>query len=394
MMESKRCVLVVDDDDTVRQHLVAVLAREGVDVVAVESGPDALAYATTHSVDVILLDVVMPGMDGFETCRRLKADPRTAPIPVIIVSALEASDTLIRGVDAGAEEFVSKPVNPAELRARVRSMLRVKRQLDALVAANQDLVRLRRQHATLSAFLVHDLKSPLSIILMSADAFQDDGLPAEVREAGADVMAAASEMNSMVMDLLDVVRSGLDRLEPNLEAVQVDELVERAVAAIRPLASAKRVAIETTSPAVGTMTGDRELLRRMVTNLLDNGIKYAPAGSTIRLELSLDGARFELRQRDTGAGVCASERERIFDRDARCDSHGNAHGRQGRGLGLAFCRLAAEAHGGRIWVEDNTPSGSMFCVSIPQPPLPSSMSVALQPASLDQNTMVATIVSA
>jgi signal transduction histidine kinase len=368
-MSRKQCVLVVDDDELARETLSSLLAREGVDVAEASSGAEALAYAAAHPVDTILLDVMMPGMTGFETCRRLKADPRLAAIPVIFVTALDQHKDVLEGLDAGAEEFVSKPVNRTEMRARVRSMLRMKRQYDALQEANEHLARLQRLREEMASFLVHDLKNPLAIITANASFCRDRSLPPTVREAATDIVDAAKMMDRMVMDLLDVARSDQEALRPDLGDVPVGDLIAEVVDTLKPLSSARRIEIAVTGDTTAKARCDRDLICRVVTNLLDNGLKYAPKATGISIELAIRPGSFELRQGDAGRGIPAAERDRIFDRYRRVETHGDAHARTSRGLGLAFCRLAVEAHGGRIWVEDNEPHGTVFCFTIPQPPV-------------------------
>jgi signal transduction histidine kinase len=368
-MSRKQCVLVVDDDELARETLTSLLAKEPVDVAEAASGAEALAYAATHAVDTILLDVMMPGMTGFEACRRLKADPKLAPIPVIFVTALDSQHDLLEGLEAGAEEFVSKPVNRTEMRARVRSMLRMKRQYDDLQEMNQRLSRLHRLREEMASFLIHDLKNPLAIIAANASICKDRTLPPIVRESAADIADAAKMMDRMVMDLLDVSRADEEGLTPRPEAVAISELVDEVVDSLRPISSARRIKVTVSYGKVTTLEADRDLLRRVVTNFLDNGLKYAPTGSEICIDVTSHPGGVEIRQRDTGTGIPVADRDKIFDRYRRVETRGDAHARTSRGLGLAFCRLAVEAHGGRIWVEENAPKGTIFCFTLPQPPV-------------------------
>jgi two-component system, sensor histidine kinase and response regulator len=365
-MARRQCVLVVDDDELARETLVSMLTREPVDVVEASSGAQALEVAARQPVDAILLDVMMPGMTGFETCRRLKADPRLAPIPVIFVTALDSHKDLLEGFDAGAEEFVSKPVNRTEMRARVRSMLRMKAQYDALQEMNERLSHLSRLREEMASFLVHDLKNPLAIISANASLCRDRTLPLLVREAAADIAEASRTMDRMVMDLLDVARSDERGLAPRLGEVKIGEIVEETVEAQRSISSARKIKVSIVGDVEAVVRADRDLLRRVLANLLDNGLKYAPSGSAIEISTSIRDGVFELRQRDGGTGIAPADREKIFDRYRRVEKRGDSHARTSRGLGLAFCKLAVEAHGGRIWVEDAEPRGTIFCFTIPQ----------------------------
>jgi signal transduction histidine kinase len=359
-------VLVVDDNEASRETLQVILAREQVAVHAVDSGPAALAFLAEHHVDVLLLDVMMPGMDGFEVCRRMKADPALAPIPIILVTALDSTKDMLRGLESGAEEFVSKPVNRMELRARVRSMLRMKKHYDEARALAADLVELERKRQALTSFLVHDLKNPLAVIQMSAEyCLAVPNVTAPVRSAVADISQAVATLDRMVLDMLDVARSEESRLAVYREPVDVGALASDVVGAMRPLAVDRQIAIAVVDRAAAAVLVDRELTRRILANLLDNAVKYGPAGTEVSLEVERAEGALELRVRDSGRGIPVEARSRVFDRFARAELTGDQHRGRSRGLGLAFCRLAAEAHGGRIWIEDNVPAGAVFCVSLP-----------------------------
>jgi signal transduction histidine kinase len=359
-------VLIVDDNEASRETLAAILAREPVVVHAVDSGPAALEHAAKHATDVLLLDVMMPDMDGFEVCRRFKADARLAPIPIILVTALDSPKDMLRGLEAGAEEFVSKPVNRMELRARVRSMLRMKRHYDEAKQLAADLASLERKRNALTSFLVHDLKNPLAVIQMSADyCLAVASVTPPIRGAVADIAQAVATLDRMVLDMLDVSRSDDSRLAVYREPVDVGALAAVVVAAMRPLAADRRLAIAVEDRACAPVLVDRELVRRLIANLVDNAVKYAPAGTEVGVEVDLREAKLELCVRDLGKGIAPEAREHVFDRYARAEPAGDGNRGRSRGLGLAFCRLAAEAHGGRIWIEDNAPAGAVFCVELP-----------------------------
>jgi len=366
--DPKQVVLIIDDDELAREAMTSLLLREPVEVAVASSGEAGLAYAAANRVDVILCDVMMPGMDGMECCRRLKADPQLKSVPVILVTALDTPAEIARGLEAGAEEFVSKPVNRMEMRARVRSMLRLKRQHDELREANERLSRLHRHRERLASFLVHDLKNPLAIITANASFCVLPTQSADVRESMADIRDAVCTMDRMVMDLLDVAGGEDEGLPLKLSDVRLGERLRALIESFGPLMRARRITIQISDTTTERVCCDADLLVRVATNLLDNGLKYAPAGSELGVELTLSGGAFELRLRDSGQGIPAAERDRIFEKYQRVEGVEDTNARSSRGLGLAFCRMAVEAHGGRIWIEENQPCGTVFCFSIPQPP--------------------------
>jgi signal transduction histidine kinase len=277
------------------------------------------------------------------------------------------SRSLARPVGRLAE--LARAVATGNLDARME--LKGAKELRELGATFNEMVREvahQRRRDELASFLVHDLKSPLTSVLLQARMLAaDESLSPAAREGAGDVVAAAESVLGMVLDLLDVASSVDGQLVPQREDFDLGELVEqvRRGAAGRAALRRQRLAVAAEGPQ--RVVADRELLRRVLDNLLDNSFKYTPTGGTIGLEYRSPGpGEVELRVRDEGPGVPEAMRERIFDKYFRLDRDAFVHGRVSRGLGLVFCRAAVEAHGGRIWVEDNAPRGTTFCIRLPR----------------------------
>jgi signal transduction histidine kinase len=364
-------ILVVDDNRANLQVAEGHLVAAGYAVTLAESGMQGLALAQSHPPDLVLLDILMPGIDGLTTCRRLKELPLTRDIPVVFLTALSDLGSHQRALESGADDFLTKPINRTELLIRVRSLLWMKRLRDELsqgydlIRSQRDaLLRAQRQKEELAALVVHDLKNPLAAILANVQYLVGaQHLLGEDREALLDVFSSAQSMHRMVMNLLDISRSEDGSLVPRLIDIDCKQLVEDACNTVRRRSDERRIRIthDVTTP---TVQADGDLIRRLLENLLDNGIKYTPAGSTIHVMVHTVNERFmELRVLDEGLGIAPEHREAIFEKYIRLDE--NPEHNSSRGLGLAFCRLAAEAHGGRIWVEPNPLRGSAFCVQLP-----------------------------
>ena len=365
-------ILVVDDNAANREVAEGHLVSAGYAVVLAAEGEEGIAAFKQRSPDLVLLDILMPGMDGFEACRRLKAMSGGRDVPVVFLTALGDLGSHQKAIESGADDFLTKPINRTELLIRVRSLLWVKRLKDELtlgydlIRSQRDaLLQAKRQKEELSALVVHDLKSPLTVILSNVHYLKDAKLNAEERDAMRDVLSSAESMHRMVMNLLDISRSEDGTLVPRLEEIDFGALVERVCDAVRRRIEDRNLKL-TYEGAVSRLRADKDLLQRLVENLIDNGIKYTPAGGSINVRVRpVEGESVELRVDDDGPGVPEEFRERIFEKYVQLDRDVQAHARSSRGLGLAFCRLAAESHGGRIWVEANPPKGSTFCVRIP-----------------------------
>ena len=368
----KGVVLVVDDNQQNRALAQATLEQEGYQVVLAESGEEALRRFQERTPDCMLLDVRMPGMDGPELCRRLRALPGGKDVPVVFLTALRDVDTFEAAVAAGGDDFVTKPVQPTEMALRVHTAVKVRR-LDATNKENfellrrqrDDLMRLSLQKERLSSFVIHDLKNPVSTVDLLAQLLQrDKTLAPQARETANAIRVEVSSLMRLILNLLDISRSEEGALTIAPVGFELATLVSAVVDNLQVHAQAKQISLE--SEVVGAeLRADPDLLRRVLENLVENALRHAPQGSKVLLSLRHHPAELELRIADQGRGIPAAMREAIFGRFVQAERQDAALSRTGRGLGLTFCRLAVEAHGGRIYVEDGEP-GAVFCVRLPR----------------------------
>jgi two-component system, sensor histidine kinase and response regulator len=367
-------VLVIDDDGMNRALAEVVLGSAGYAVTLAENGAAALASFAERLPDLVLLDVVMPVMDGFETCRRLRVLPNGADVPILFLTANSDLRAQQKALESGADDFLTKPLNRTELLIRVRSLIRIRRMHVQLLrnyqvirTQNEALRRTQHQKQELTDLIVHDLKSPLTGIYTNAEfALSLPSLPEPARGALHDVVTGVQTMLRIVLNLLDVSRSEDGVLAPTFTEVDLVALVEQVRGTVRRRAEAEdRKFVVRSEPSSLLVRGDSDLLRRLLENLIDNSLNHAPPNTSVALDVTRAENTVRIAVRDEGEGVPMVHRERIFDKYAQVHRQGAAKIRSSRGLGLAFCRLAAEAHGGRIWVEDNAPTGSAFVVELP-----------------------------
>jgi two-component system, sensor histidine kinase and response regulator len=367
-------VLVIDDNEQNRALARATLELEDFEVILAKSGEEGLSAFEAHAPDCVLLDVRMPGMDGFETCRRMRALPGGDAVPIVFLTASRDVDTFDRAQQAGGSDFVTKPVQPTEMVLRVQAALKVRR----LDASNQeyfelvrrqrdDLMRLQLQKERLSSFVVHDLKNPVNGIDLLAQLLQrDKSLPAEARETAGAIRSEVASLLRLLLNLLDINKSEEGVLTANKSPVDLGALGRAIIDTAQVRARAREVQLVLDVDGVGTVPADTDLLRRVLENLLENALRYAPKGSRITVSARTHGEAVELRIADEGQGVPVELRDSIFERFVQlATSKDRMVPRTGRGLGLTFCRLAVEAHGGRIYVEDAAP-GAVFCILLPQ----------------------------
>jgi len=368
-------VLVVDDHPANRELARATLEDEGHVVHLAEGGTAALETFARIAPDCVLLDIRMPDMDGFETCRRMRALPGGAETPIIFITALRDVDAFDHAQAVGADDFLTKPVRPTELIIRVSAALKLRRVTaerhelyDLLRRQRDDLMRATLQHERLTAFLVHDLKNPVAGMQLAADLLLRFPEPAErVVDIAERIKREAQGLLRMIMELLDISRADAGSMTIARTPLDLCTLVGETLESMAPAAESNEVTLEADVGA-WRAHADAHLVRRVLENLVDNAIRHAPPGTRVQVKtapLEPDrGTGVYLRVSDAGRGVPAELRERIFDRFVQADAPAAARARTNRGLGLAFCKLVAEAHGGAIWVEDATP-GASFVVRLP-----------------------------
>lgn len=387
-------ILVVDDNPTNLDLLSGLLQDHQFHVRAVTSGRLALTVARTFKPALILLDINMPQMNGFEVCTQLKADPATCDIPVIFISALDETIDKVRAFEVGGVDYVTKPFQIEEVLARVNSQLRIARlqhelieKNAALTQANADLSASRQElaeaniqlremaeiKANFTAMLVHDLKSPLSVVKATLDFLSIDG-DVVAGPYGALVHASVktiSKILAMIGELLEVFRTDSKEIHLRRESVKFTEFLKEFLENTRIAAQSENLVLETTiSPNLPEMAIDVGKLERALSNLLSNAIKFTPAGGTISVEASevmhmqsgVGRTAVLIRISDTGEGIEPDVLPIIFDPYRQGQS---GKGRLGVGLGLAIVKRIVEAHGGTISATSQLGKGTTFTLLLP-----------------------------
>ncbi|TMG47297.1 MAG: response regulator [Chloroflexi bacterium] len=360
-------VLIVDDEIANVELLARRLEAIGCQTQVASSGERAIALARTEQPDLILLDVMMPGMDGWQTCRRLKSQPETADIPVIFVTARDRYEDLSKGFEVGGIDYITKPFEPIELAARVRSAIFTKRLQDELRKTAADLQRMEQSRKELIGMLGHDIRNLANSVVAFMQLVRMGQLEPGRREF--DELLRLSESNisellRMVNALLDVYKMEEGKLEAMPQVIALSALAERSIAQVVPEALAKGIELESSLPGNVAVFVDDGLIVRVLTNLLANAVKHTPTGGKVRIESVRDSAlegSIIVRVHDTGPGIAADDAPHIFDRFYQ----GAGRSRGGTGLGLAFCKLAVELHGGSIAVVNPGETGAIVQFTLP-----------------------------
>ncbi|MBN3961530.1 hybrid sensor histidine kinase/response regulator [Nostoc sp. NMS8] len=352
-------ILLVDDSADSLRLLQVTLKLKGYNVIIADSGAEALVKIAESPPDLVLLDVVMPDMDGYEVTRQIKHNSNLPFIPILLVTGSEKS-SVVKGLDAGADEFICKPVDKKELLARVRALLRLKHSMD------EQLFLIQRREDFVTR-LTHDLRTPL----IAADQFLKllqrgvfGNTLSAMRESLEQMAQSNQNLLSMVDTLLEVYQYEAGGKTLDFFIVDLWELCQQVVQELMPLANAKHLTLkavltEGTEASLARVRGDRLELRRLLTNLVGNAIRFSDAGSVeVRLNSTIQGVTIEVE--DTGIGMNPEEQLLLFDRFRQ-----GKHQRRGNGLGLYLSHQIVEAHQGNISVLSTVGKGSIFTVYLP-----------------------------
>lgn len=368
-------LLVVDDNEGNREVLSRLLKRQAYEVETAENGLQAMAKLESGSFDLVLLDIMMPEMDGYEVLEGIKADDRLRNIPVIMISALSELDSVARCIEIGAEDYLPKPFNPTLLKARIGASLEKKRTRDREIRYSEELQQnirrlqeLEKLRDDLTHMIIHDLRTPLTSMITGVTTLNVVGDLSESQKEIRDIALVGGEtLLGMINDLLDVDKLESGTMQLDSDVVAIDELVHSALGQVSSLLKNKELMIkEQVAAELPTLRGDESKLCRCLVNLLGNAIKFTPPLGTVTV-----GARhckeehsIEIWIGDTGEGIPPDSIDRIFEKFGQVESRQGGR-TMSTGLGLTFCKLAVEAHGGQIHVESVLGEGSKFSFTIP-----------------------------
>jgi two-component system sensor histidine kinase/response regulator len=366
-------ILVADDVPANVELLCDQLATLGYRVETATDGPSAVDAAFLKKPDLCILDVSMPagslGVEdrstGFEVCRRIKRDPRTSRIPVIFVTALNDTTDRVKAIEAGGDDFLTKPHNRQILGARLRSLLRLKFATDALEESYRKLRELEKVRDDLMKMIVHDLKSPLTSVLAALEMVLDGDFGAvsePQRRALGDAEAKAEDLLALIEDLLEVARIEEASIQLDVQPIAPGALLTEVLHEWEMrLAQEEATATMDVADDAPVFHADKGLIKRVFSNLIQNALTHSPRNVRIRVaarhDAATDGVLFTVA--DNGPGIPKEYHEIIFRKFEQAKTPSAPRVRSS-GLGLAFCKLAVEAHGGRIWVQSEEGKGSQF----------------------------------
>lgn len=380
-------ILLVDDDRTTRMMLRRAMNNEGYRVIEASDGIEGLEFYKQLKPDMVLLDAKMPGMDGFTCCTQIKAIAGGLGIPVLMITSLEDEDSVERAFEAGATDYITKPIHWAVLRRRVQRLLQEKqaeREILKALVQERELNELRSRIVTMVS---HEYRTPLTAILSSAELLEcywhkwDEQKRLKHLER---IQVAATHLTQLVADVLSINEVESGQIEFNPAPVNLKNICQEAIAELRlPTGSLHQINVTHYGDNFEVVL-DKKLLQQMLINILSNSIKYSPKGGEIELEsiyynpsqttdeqvLSLIEADFKnidspvtiFRVKDQGFGILPHEKGQIFNAFHRGSNVGTI---QGTGLGLAIAKKCVELHGGEIAIASEVGVGTTVTVTLP-----------------------------
>lgn len=373
-LEDINKILLVDDTPANLAILRETLAPEGYNLAFAANGEKALEIASHIRPDLILLDIMMPGMDGFETCRRLKSNEATRNIPIIFISAKNEPEDIVEGFHVGGIDYIVKPFRREEVLARVRTHL----QLQILALQRENLIadleeknqKLRELNDLKNKFLgmaAHDLRNPITaisgysgLLLTDKKSFSEE----KHDEFIGIINKTSQQMSSLVNDMLDisVIESG--KLELHLQRGQLGKLIEERIGLIGFTAGKKNIQIHKTIAPIPEILFDANRIGQVLDNLISNALKFSPPGSTVHVSLERKGDKACVSVKDEGAGIPLDEQSKLFQGFQKTSVRPTS-GEKSTGLGLAIAKKMVEAHHGTIGVSSKVGSGSIFSFELP-----------------------------
>lgn len=364
-------ILIADDDRAVRTLIAESLRCDGYTIFEASDGIQALEIALKENPDVVLSDWTMPHLEGVEFCRKLKADAQNLWTYFILVTARTGTEDRILGLDAGADDILSKPIMTDELRARVRTGLRVQSMHSKLVTQNTVLSKLNRFKSDMLAFASHEIKTPLAVLRISLEMLRMDIDNPESLGENLELLDTAEQqaiqLSELISTLLDLRKLEEGRMEFNLQPIDIREFIDKVIEQIAPLARLKRQYIGV-NHANAFVLADREKLQQVLLNLLSNACKYSPEDSRILVQTHRGPSDVLIGIIDEGPGIAEDKQSLLFRRYAQLAGEDQASDDRfkGTGLGLVLCQEFIHGMGGNIGVHSKQSRGSCFWVQVPQ----------------------------
>ena len=372
----KHKILIVEDKQENMDLLVYFLHPQGYEIISVYDGLSALKKVEEEHPDIILLDIMLPKMDGYEVCGRLKKDPETKFIPIIMLTALKELKDKVRALEVGADDFLTKPFENIELLARVKSLLRLKEYHDELQSKNlelaeknESLMRMDRFKEDLTNLIIHDMKNPLFVIQgnLQMMSMSMENVPPEIlKKYTQRIERSSQQLLRMVVNLLDISRIEEGTIDLKNDHANINEIIDEIIKRIKdhPENKNKEILVDLDSK-LPELTIDKSVMGRVFENLINFSItNLVDEGKVTITTAAVDDQRIQFITHDNGTQIPKNYHDKIFEKFSQTEIKDSGY-RVDRALGLTFCKMAVEAHKGSMWLDLENKVGNKFIIELP-----------------------------
>lgn len=373
---AKQKILIVEDNQENIDLLVYFLKPQGYTLIAVNDGIEALKAVEEERPDLILLDIMMPKMNGYQVCERLKKNNATKSIPIIMLTALKELKDKIKSLEAGADDFITKPFENIELLARVRSLLRLKEFHDELEQRNKELeeknaamARMDHFKEDLTNLIVHDMKNPLFVIqgnLQMMSMGLDQNSSSLLKKYTQRIERSSQQLLRMIVNLIDISRIDEGTIDLKKDLTNLNDLISKAVTNINAFpeneSKEAKLRLDVNLPVVEL---DQSIFDRVVENMVNFAFTNVSDGGAVTIATEWrDDNSIVMAIQDNGTRIPEKFHDKIFEKFSQSEIKKDGY-RVGRGLALTFCKMAVEAHGGKMWLDIKNPVGNRFYLTLP-----------------------------
>lgn len=361
-------ILIVDDVMSNVLLLKVLLTNEKFAIATASNGRQALEQVEKENPDLVLLDVMMPDMSGFEVAQHLKSNPNTADIPIIFLTALNSTADIVKGFQVGANDFISKPFNKEELIIRVTHQISLVAAKRLILSKTEELQRTIAGRDKLYSVIAHDLRSPMGSIKMVLNMLilnlPSEKIGAEMYELLTMANQTTEDVFSLLDNLLKWTKSQIGKLNVVYQDVDLVEVTDGVIEIFSMVASLKKIRIREMKPEKMMVNADIDMLKTLVRNLLSNAIKFSKENSEVLVKMEEVDGMAVVSVQDYGCGISEEGQKKLLHTDTHFSTFGT-NNEEGSGLGLLLCKDFVVKNGGKLWFTSKEGEGSIFSFSIP-----------------------------
>ena len=362
-------LLVVDDVQTNVLLLKALLSKDGYGILVANNGQEALEVIRNENPDLILLDVMMPGMDGFEVAERLKSEEYRCEIPIIFLTALDDTQSIVNGFKLGAGDFISKPFRKEELMVRIKHQLSLVAARRIIEEKNEELRKTIAGRDKMYSVIAHDLRSPMSSMKMLLNTImmsvEKDKIDPDIFDMLEMSNKTSEEVFSLLDNLLKWTKSQLGKLTVIPQKLDISGLADGVVEVMNSVAEVKHIKLIRTDHESFFVYVDIEMIKSVLRNLISNAVKFSNPDSEIKVGIKAEDGKVIVSVTDSGKGIKKEDQHKLLKDSTHFTTYGT-NSEEGSGLGLLLCRDFARKNGGELWFESEENLGSVFSFSLPQ----------------------------